>query len=719
MSGTSSAAPISRAPHVRWGHSALAVEFATAADGSLRTVALGPPGAAPVPGERATPVVELLALGHGSDWSGRRSVETTLGARLRPRGCHRERDGDRHRLRLELLDAESGIAADLLLESPDGLPVVSARVAVRNEGTAPVTLLAVSSLVLGGLPAPGALELRWADNDWLAECRWHATPLRERVPDLNRRAHERDPRGRFGLASRGSWSTDGHLPMGALTEPGRGRCWLWQIESSCGWSWEVGEREEGTYLALHGPNDTEHQWRQRLLPGESCTTEPAVLAVSDGGFEGALAALTGHRRRTRRPHPDHRALPVIFNDYMNTLSGDPTTAKLLPLVDAAARAGAEYFVVDAGWYDDDAGWWDSVGAWEPAAARFPGPRGIHEVLDRIRERGMVPGLWLEPEVVGVRSPLASRLPDGAFFQRDGVRVTEHGRHQLDLRHPAAVRHLDETVDRIVGAWGVGYLKLDYNISVPPGTDGGGADSPGAGLLGHTRAYRRWLRAVLDRHPHLVLENCSSGGMRMDGALLRVAQLQSTSDQQDHLRYPPIAASAPTAVPPEQAAVWAYPQPEFSADANALTLAGALLGRVHLSGHLDRMTPAQLALVAQAVRVHKELRADLASAVPFWPLDLPTWTAPWTALGMRAEAACYLTVWRRDGTEGTAVLPLPHLRGADVAPRVLFPSDAGSAPADASGHVPVDAGTAAWNAAAGELTVTLPRRHTAVVLRLSA
>jgi alpha-galactosidase len=60
---------------------------------------------------------------------------------------------------------------------------------------------------------------------------------------------------------------------------------------------------------------------------------------------------------------------------------------------------------------------------------------------------MVPGLWLEPEVVGVRSPVAQRLPYAAFCTRSGARVTEWGRHQLDLRHPAAVAHLDEVVDR--------------------------------------------------------------------------------------------------------------------------------------------------------------------------------------------------------------------------------------------------------------------------------
>ena len=52
----------------------------------------------------------------------------------------------------------------------------------------------------------------------------------------------------------------------------------------------------------------------------------------------------------RRPNKDDENLPVIFNDYMNCLFGDPTTEKELPLIDAAAECGCEYYVIDAGWY---------------------------------------------------------------------------------------------------------------------------------------------------------------------------------------------------------------------------------------------------------------------------------------------------------------------------------------------------------------------------------
>jgi alpha-galactosidase len=520
--------------------------------------------------------------------------------------------------------------------------------------------------------------------------------------------------------------------MGAAVNRRTGHTWVWQIEHNGGWHWQVGEHTgrdatskhhgpgpASAYLALLGPTDAEHQWRLTLQPGESFETVPVAVAVSADGLEAAVGRLTHYRRAIRRPHDDHRRLPVIFNDYMNTLMGDPTTERLVPLIKAAARVGAEYFCIDAGWYaGTDEDWWDTVGAWEPSTTRFP--NGITEVLDLIRAEGMVPGLWLEPEVVGVKSPLAGQLPAGAFFARDGDRVVEHGRYQLDLSHPAARQHLDRVVDFLAQDLGVGYLKMDYNINVGPGTAGPGA-SAGVGMLAHNRAYLDWVDGALDRHPGLTMENCGSGGMRTDYGLLSRFQLQSTSDQQDPRRYPPIAAAAPMAMTPEQAAVWAYPQPEWSDGEIAFTLCNALLGRVHLSGHIDRMSAAQQRLVSDAISAYKAIRPDLAAAVPFWPLGLPRWTDAWVALGMRSPAATYVVVWHREraagstGPVGTAspaqapspdeiVLPLAGLPGGHGHAEVIYPLTAG-------------AGTD-WSVPRQELTLTLPQVPSACLLRLS-
>jgi alpha-galactosidase len=192
---------------------------------------------------------------------------------------------------------------------------------------------------------------------------------------------------------------------------------------------------------------------------------------------------------------------------------------------------------------------------------------------------------------------------------------------------------------------------------------------------------------------------------MDYAQLAVAQLQSTSDQQDPLRYPPITVAAPTAMPPEQCAVWAYPQPEFTDDEITFALAGALLGRVHLSGRLDRMSPHQLALVGDAMAVYKRLRADLPRALPFWPLGLPGWSDDWLSLGMRVpEGPTYLLVWRRQGTEPRLSVPVRHLAGrSEVAVGILHPRKT--------------EGEAVWDAGGAAVGLLLPRTPAAVLLRL--
>lgn len=193
-------------------------------------------------------------------------------------------------------------------------------------------------------------------------------------------------------------------------------------------------------------------------------------------------------------------------------------------------------------------------------------------------------------------------------------------------------------------------------------------------------------------------------MRADYAMLSRLQLQSTSDQQDFLRYPVIAAAAAATMTPEQAGIWAYPQPGFSAEQNTFTLCGALLGRIHLSGHLDRMTASQRALVADAVQVYKTIRADLAESVPFWPLGLPGWEDSWVAQGLRTAERSYLLVWRRSGSDdqGQATLPVPHLRGGPAQAEVLF-----------------GAGQAEWSPAAGALIVALDPAPGACLLRLTA
>src|SRR5207237_1320918 len=171
--------------------------------------------------------------------------------------------------------------------------------------------------------------------------------------------------------------------------------------------------------------------------------------------------------------------------------------------------------------------------------------------------------------------------------------------------------------RLVAQHGVGYFKFDYNIRAGVGSDAA-TRSVGNGLLRHNRGYLRWIDGLRERHPQLILENCASGGMRQDFATVSRFDLQSTSDQEDLHAYAPIAAAAPMLVLPEQAANWAYPQPGMSDDDVVYTLSTAMLGRLYLSGWLNRLIGNQRNLVAQAVAAHKRQPGLMENSAAFWP-----------------------------------------------------------------------------------------------------
>ncbi|EAC9550382.1 alpha-galactosidase, partial [Listeria monocytogenes] len=212
-------------------------------------------------------------------------------------------------------------------------------------------------------------------------------------------------------------------------------------------------------------------------------------------------------------------------------------AKELPMIDKAAQIGCEYYVVDCGWYSDG-GWWDSVGEWLPSQERFP--EGIEFLMNYIRNKGMIPGLWLEIEVMGINSDFANSLPDEWFICRHGERIRDHSRYHLDFRHLEVRAYATSVVKRLVEDYKVGYIKMDYNTPTGIGSDIQ-ADSFSDALLQHNRAYLTWLDEIFESYPELIIENCGSGGMRHDYQMLARHSIQSVTDQTDYLRNGAIAA----------------------------------------------------------------------------------------------------------------------------------------------------------------------------------
>ena len=597
---------------------------------------------------------------------GNKFIVTAPGYRMKYLSHSDERNEFGRLLTFHTKDKETGVTAASSWQFYDDLPVIRTWHTVTNNGHETQTLDYIANFHYEGIEKEGKLsrdeklKVMIPHNGWQRELNWKTYTFPELGMELVQEPSIQRSSNHLHISNTGNWSAKEYLPMAYLENTEVHTGLFWEIDHNGSWHWEIGDQNGHFYLALGGPNETYSHWFKDLKPGESFTTVPAAVGVTGIGFDDAMGTLTDYRRKIRRKNQDNEKLLVIFNDYMNCLWGRPTAAEEYPLVDAAAEAGCEYFCIDAGWYADG-DWWDSVGEWEESRKRFP--EGVKKVTDYIRSKGLVPGVWLEPEVMGIRCDLAKKLPDDWFFVRHGKRVYHRSRFQLDYRNPAVRAHMDEVVDRLVSEYGVGYIKTDYNIEPGIGTELS-ADSVGEGMLEHERAYISWLDGLFKRHPELIIENCSSGGLRMDYGMLSRCSIQSTSDQENYLQYAVIAANAPTGVTPEQAAVWAYPMnheesisPDALREEVIFNMVSAMLLRIHQSGHLAKLDEERKALVKQALSVYKTIRPDIRVSRPFWSLGLAGYSDEIVSLGLFVEGKAYLAVWKRSGAAESVTLPI--------------------------------------------------------------
>lgn len=662
-------------------------------------------------------LAEVMVTGQNrpGERHGNKYVRTTPGYRLKYRDMTDERNELGRKLTITMEDQPLSLTVRSHMQFYDGIQAVRCWTEVENTGTEARGLEYVSSFALTGIEKEGLrpfderLELRIPHNGWQKELHWNSYRLSDMGLSISQPKATMRTSKTISVTNTGNWSTKEYLPMGYLENTETDTCLYWQIEHNGSWHWEIADQDGHLYLQLSGPTETQSHWWKNLQPGETFVSVPVSVgscAASAQGtpcFDVAMGELTKYRRAIRRKNRDNETLAIIFNDYMNCLWGHPTTERELPLIDKAAEAGCEYFCIDAGWYSDGF-WWDGVGQWLPSQRRFPG--GLREVTDYIRKNGMVPGVWLELEVMGIHCPLADQVPSEWFFQRHGEKIYDRSRYQLDFRHPGVIAHANEVVDRLVEEYGVGYIKMDYNIEPGIGTEIA-ADSFGDGLLGHERAYLAWLDGVFRRHPDLIIENCSSGGLRIDYAMLSRYSIQSTSDQENYVRYSTIAANAPSGLTPEQSAIWSYPLTEGDDEEVIFNMVNCMLMRVHQSGHLANLSAPRFALVKEALDCYKSIRDTLKTSLPFWPLGLARYQDEWASLGLRSEDGTqnYVAAWRRESHESTCTLSLPHLRGKDVTASCIYPK---AEPCRCS-----------WNRDAGTLSVELPHAVSARLFSVTA
>ncbi len=546
------------------------------------------------------------------------------------------------------------------------IPCVRCHSSITNNSGRAITLEYISSFFLYALPLEdweNRADVYIPHNSWTTECNWKRHPIR----DLGLFSGGDFSLKRIGCENVGSWSTVEYLPMGMLRDTVENNIWFWQIEHNGSWEWEIGDCDKKLYLGLFGPTSEQGDFYKVIGPGETFESVPVAVGVLKGGEEAAMQAITEYRRKIRRFDRDNVELPVIYNDFI-ALGSSPSTEKDLPLIDAAAELDCDVFCIDAGWYDTG-DWWDRVGEWQVCRERFP--NGLREVTAYIEKKGMIPGIWLEPEVMGIACPTAKNLPDDWFFCRRGKRVIDHARYLLDFRNPQVRDYINGIIDGLIRDYHIGYFKLDYNVDAGVGTELY-ADSFGDGLLQHNRALLQWAKDLFKRHPKLIIESCASGGCRMDYGMLSVFSMQSVSDQSDYRKVARISSMYATAITPEQAGIWSAPKDANDTELAAFHMINTMLARVHQSGRIDNLSKESFDLLGEAIAIYKEdIRHHLAKSLPIWPLGFAESNSKEFCYGLvnSADGCGYLAVWHLQGAD-TLDIDLSSYKVKSVSP--LYP-----------------------------------------------
>ncbi len=516
----------------------------------------------------------------------------------------------------------------------NGTMTVCAWAEVKNVSEKSVGLEYVSSFCYSGFvhgqlcDAVDNIDVYIPHNSWSEELNIRKTSLRD--AGFNSRSISSSS-NRLKLSSRGNWPTKEYLPIGLIGNKISGDTYFWQIEVNGSWSWELGDLSGNLYLRLSGPCDSDHSWYKVLERNETFISVPAAVTVTGMGFDHAVSEMTKYRRLIVNKGILDHTMPVTVNDYMHCLLADPTTEKVLPVVESAAELGAEIYCMDAGWYSTGY-WWPLVGEWEICEERFKG--GLKAIFDRIKELGMKGGIWLEPEVMGIDCPLVPEFED-CFYTYRGNKIVCNGRYQLDFRKEKVINHLNKVIDNLVEHLGVSYFKFDYNIDTVYGTETD-ADSCGDGLMRAGEAYLKWVDGLYERHPGLMIENCASGGMRMDYRSLKHFALQSVSDAAFYDEFAHMSVMAPIAVIPEQAGIWVVTNNENTIGQNAIASINAMLNRMYISGRIDVLEKERFESLKESVRVYKEIRNDLKNSLPIFPCGICHYESDWMIGGRVTE-----------------------------------------------------------------------------------
>lgn len=487
------------------------------------------------------------------------------------------------------------------------MPYVRISCTFENQSKTNCCLEMFESFSLGGLSpymqgdGNGTLWLHRVRSVWSQEGRHEAIP----VEDLQLEPAW-DPHAvrceRFGQA--GSMPVNRFFPFAAIEDRKNHVFWGAQIAHPASWQMEVYRKDNG--LALSGglaDRELGH-WMKNVEPGKNFTTPEAIVSTAHTDsfdiFTGRLTTAGLVEGFLKAPERE-QDLPIVFNEYCTTW-GNPSHENICEIVDAIKGKGFKYFVIDCGWYKENGIPWDiGMGDYEVSSELFPD--GMEKTVQVIKDAGMIPGIWFEIENVGSASR-AYHLTEH-LLHKDNVVLTTYFRRFWDMQDPWVDEYLTDKVIGTLKKYGFGYMKIDYNETIGIGCDG--AESPGEALRKNMEATVLFIEKVKEEVPGIVLENCASGGHRLEPKMMSVMSMASFSDAHECEEIPIIAANLHRVIHPTQSQIWAVIRQDDSLKRIAYSISNTFLGRMCISGDVTQLAPEKWNLIEQGISFYGKIK----------------------------------------------------------------------------------------------------------------
>ena len=276
-----------------------------------------------------------------------------------------------------------------------------------------------------------------------------------------------------------------------------------------------------------------------IAPGESIRTPMVSLALYSGG--NPLKGFNNFRTDIKRGLGEDRTVNTLMfagaegQDDTSRANAAGTKAYVEKLAELGLLEDLDYAWYDAAWYDTSGtgDWRQSVGDWTVDAAKYPD--GLGAVSDYLADNGVGMLLWYEPERVPMQSELYASVKAAGHISWLIEPTNGSSDCLWNMGDPEALAYMTDYIATSLIENGVSYYRQDFNIDPKKYWERADRELEGGRIGFAENKYvvgeYAFLDALRERIPGLLIDNCASGGRRIDLEMCRRAVPLWRSDYQ--------------------------------------------------------------------------------------------------------------------------------------------------------------------------------------------